>query len=67
MSLGNIETLHNEGKWHNVVAGTDQVSEPFDTMEEAVDEGRAMARDLGVEHVVKNIDGTVLERSSGRD
>lgn len=65
MSQGSIETLHNEGRWHNVVAGTDQVSEPFDSMEEAVEEGRAMAEELGMEHVVKNIDGTVLQQTPG--
>ncbi len=64
MPQGDIETLHNEGKWHNVVSGTDQVSEPFDTKDEAVAEGRAMAQDLGVEHIVKNLDGTIADRSS---
>jgi hypothetical protein len=64
MSQGSITTLHNDGKWHNVIEGTDQVSEPFDRMDDAIEEGRGMARDLGVDHVVKNIDGSVLEHTS---
>ena len=67
MPRGDIETLHHDGKWHNVVEGTDQVSEPFDTKDEAVAEGRAMAQDLEVEHVVKDLDGTVAERQSYAD
>jgi hypothetical protein len=64
MPFGNIETLHNDGRWHNVIEGTDQVSEPFTDRDEAVAEGAEMARDLEVEHVVKNVDGTVEERHS---
>jgi hypothetical protein len=40
------------------------VSEPFSDKDEAVAEGREMARDLEVEHVVKNLDGTIEERHS---
>lgn len=61
---GDVETLVAEGSWHNVIAGTDQVSEAFDTQDEAVEEGRAMARDLGVAHIVKNLDGSISERTS---
>ena len=63
MPQGDIGTVHSDGKWHNVVEGTDQVSEPFDTQEEAVAEGREMARELGVEHVVKDLDGSISERT----
>lgn len=65
---GDIETLHKDGKWYNVVEGTDQVSEGFDTKEQAVAEGRAMAQDLKVEHIIKNLDGKIAERNSyGKD
>lgn len=67
MPQGDIGTVPSDGRWHNVVEGTDQVSEPFDTREEAVEEGRAMARDLGVEHVVKDLDGSIGERTSFDD
>lgn len=63
MAHGDVETLVAEGKWHNVIGGTDQVSEPFDTQDEAVEEGREMARDLGVAHIVKNLDGSISEQS----
>lgn len=65
---GDIETLHKDGKWYNVVEGTDQVSEGFDTKEQAVAEGRAMAQDLKVEHIIKNLDGKIAEHNSyGKD
>ena len=64
MPHGDVETLHKDGKWHNVVEGTDQVSEPFDTKDEAVAEGRGMAEDLKVEHIIKSLDGTIAERNS---
>lgn len=64
MQYGNVETLHNDGQWHYAIEGTDQVSEPFTDKEEAVAEGREMARDLEVEHIVKNVDGTIEERQS---
>lgn len=67
MPQGDIGTVHMDGRWHNVVEGTDQVSEPFDTMEEAAAEGREMARELQVEHFVKNLDGTIAERRSFDD
>lgn len=68
MPHGDIETVHHDGSWHNVVEGArDQVSEPFATREEAVAEGREMAKDLGVEHIIKNPDGSVEERSSSGD
>lgn len=68
MPQGDIETFHIDGKWHNAIEGTvDQVSEPFDTMDEAVEEGREMARESGVDHVVKNLDGTIAERHSYGD
>ncbi len=64
MPHGDVETVHANGAWHNVIEGTDQVSEAFATKEEAAAEGRAMAQDLKVEHIVKNLDGTIAERNS---
>lgn len=64
MPHGDIDTLISDGKWHNVVEGTDQVSEPFDTREEAIAEGREMAKDLEVDHIVKAVDGSVAEHHS---
>ena len=64
MPEGDIETLHKDGNWFNAVEGTDQVSEPFRTKEEAVAEGRAMARDAKVEHIIKGLDGQIHERNT---
>jgi len=61
---GDIETFHKDGSWYNAVEGTDQVSEPFETKEQAKAEGREMARELKVEHIIKGLDGQVHERNT---
>lgn len=45
MPHGDIETFHKDGNWYNAVEGTDQVSEPFETKEQARSDGREMARE----------------------
>lgn len=64
MPTGDVETFHKDGRWYNAVEGTDQVSEPFDTKEQAQAEGREMARELKVEHIIKGLDGQIHERNS---
>lgn len=67
MPDGDIETIHMDGKWHNVVGRADQVSEPFDSRDDAVREGQEMARELKAEHIIKNVDGSIDERHSYGD
>jgi hypothetical protein len=59
---GDVETFHKDGSWYTAVEGTDQVSEPFRTKEARAD-GRGMARDLNVEHIIKALDGQISERN----
>ena len=45
-----------------------RAGQQHDTMAAAQAAGREMARDRGVEHVIKKMDGTICEKNSyGRD
>jgi hypothetical protein len=61
---GDIETYHQDGKWRNKVEGESGSESTHDTKEEAVSAARDMARSRKVEHIIKNMDGTIAERSS---
>ncbi len=64
MPAGDIETVYADGQWTNQVEGEGPSHHLFETKEKAVAEGRRLAKDAGVEHIVKNQDGTIAERSS---
>ncbi|MGZ4452530.1 MAG: DUF2188 domain-containing protein [Nocardioides sp.] len=64
MPHGDIETFHQDDRWHNRVEGTMEVFGSHDRKEDAVAEGRDRARDLKVEHIIRNLDGTIGERST---
>lgn len=64
MPAGDVATFHKDGRWYNAVEGTDQVSEPFNTKEQAQVEGREMAIELKVEHIIKGLDGQIQERNT---
>jgi hypothetical protein len=59
MAKGDIETYHEDGRWKNRPQGNDRASSTSTTKAEAQAEGRRMAMDRGVEHVIKNMDGTI--------
>ncbi|GAB4076369.1 DUF2188 domain-containing protein [Nostocoides australiense] len=68
MSKGDIETYHEDGQWKNRAQGNSRASNFHDTKAAAQEAGREMARDRGVEHVIKKMDGTIGEKNSyGRD
>lgn len=60
----NIETYHEDGQWKNRQQGNKRASSVHDTKAEAQPKGRDMAKDRGVEHIIKNMDGTIGERNS---
>jgi hypothetical protein len=62
MPVGDIETYHEDGQWKNKVEGNERASSTHPTKAEAQEAGRAMAADRGVEHVIKNADGTIGEK-----
>ena len=61
---GDVETYHENGQWKNKVEGNAQASSTHDVKDEAVAKGREMAKERGVEHVIKNLDGTIGEKNS---
>jgi hypothetical protein len=54
-----VETYYQEGMWKNRIAGNMRASSRHSTKAEAEAHGQEMARKLGLEHVVKNPDGTI--------
>lgn len=64
MADGFIHTVYKDGQWVNEVEGGERISGIHATKEEAVEVGRARARQDRSEHVIHNQDGTISERSS---
>ncbi|MCC3299362.1 DUF2188 domain-containing protein [Arthrobacter caoxuetaonis] len=65
MPKGDIETYHENGTWQSRREGTGEA--PFGrstTKDEAVRIGRDRARELKVEHLIKNMNGTIAEKNS---
>ncbi|GGP54170.1 DUF2188 domain-containing protein [Saccharothrix coeruleofusca] len=64
MAKGDVETQFEDGRWKNQVEGGERASNTAATKAEAVSEGRRMASDRGVEHVIKKQDGTIGEKNT---
>jgi hypothetical protein len=64
MPKGDVETVYVDGQWTNQIQGEGPSDHLFQTKDRALEEGRRLAKDSGVEHIVKNQDGTIAERSS---
>jgi hypothetical protein len=65
MPRGDIETFHQDGRWANRREAVDDHPWGYaDTKEEAVTAGREVARAERVEHIIRNLDGTIGERNS---
>ncbi|GAA5122395.1 hypothetical protein GCM10023339_40720 [Alloalcanivorax gelatiniphagus] len=64
MPTGDIETYHADGKWRNRVEALEDLPGEYDRKDEAVREGRDEARDRKVEHIIRNLDGTIGERNT---
>ena len=64
MPRGDVETVFRDGMWTNMVEGEGGTGRNFQTKERAVEAGRELARERGVEHIIKNQDGTIGERNS---
>ena len=64
MPAGDIETYHVNGKWRNRVEALGELPGAYSTKEEAVRNGRDEARERKVEHLIRNLDGTIRERNT---
>jgi hypothetical protein len=64
MAKGDIETYYEDGVWKNRPQGNERASNTAATKAEAQAVGREMAKVRGVEHVIKNKDGTIGQKNS---
>ena len=64
MPAGDVETYHADGKWRNRIEALDDLPGEHDTKAEAVRVGRDEARERKVEHIIRNLDGTIGERNT---
>lgn len=64
MPKGDIETYYEDDKWKNKVEGGSRASNTSDTKAEAQARGREMAKDRGVEHIIRNKDGEIGARNT---
>ena len=64
MPAGDVETYHADGKWRNRIEAMAELPGEHDTKDEAVRVGREEARERQVEHIIRNLDGTIGERNS---
>ena len=58
MSQKDVTTRSNRGQWENSVEGRPELSASFSSKEEAVDQGRATADELGSRHIVEDAAST---------
>lgn len=63
MAKGDIETYYEDGQWRNRPEGNQRATNTAPTEAEAQTTGREIAKDRGVEHVIKK-DGTIGEKNS---
>lgn len=64
MAKGFIHTVFEDGHWVNEVEEGERIGGVHATKNEAVEVGRARARQDETEHVIHNQDGTISERNS---
>jgi hypothetical protein len=64
MADGDIETYYEDGTWKNKVEGNQRASNTGETKAEVQADGRQMAIDRGVEHVIKNKDGQIAQKNT---
>ena len=58
-----IETYREDGVWRNSVGRGGPVRGEYRSREAAIEVGRDEARVRGVEHVIRGVDGAVVERN----
>lgn len=58
-----VETYFAEGRWRNKLSGGHEAPDAFETKGQAAEQGRMIAMDSGLEHVIRNEDGSVGERN----
>jgi hypothetical protein len=68
MPKGDVETVYVDNFWTNQIEGDGPTEDLFQTKDRAVAVGRRLAKARRVEHIIKNQDGTISDRSTyGKD
>ena len=64
MPSGDVETYHEGGHWKNRIEGQEGEVGTYRDRDDAISEGRNLARVRQVEHIIRRVDGTIGERNS---
>ena len=64
MPAGDVEVGHVDGAWRVRIEGGAVQPGEYDTKDKAVDAGRKLAKDRGVELIIKDLDGRISRRDS---
>ncbi len=64
MAKGDITTYNEDGVWKSKVEGSSRAAHTGGTKSEQTATGRDMARERGVEHSIRKLDGTIGEKNS---
>ncbi|NQX13731.1 DUF2188 domain-containing protein [Microbacteriaceae bacterium VKM Ac-2855] len=64
MPAGDVETFHHDGAWHNRIETDTDVLGSYPTKAAAVAAGREIARRRRVEHIIRNENGHIADRST---
>lgn len=65
MAQDEVHTRSNRGQWENYVEGRPELSASFSSKEEAIDQGRALADELGTHHTVEDAEATGVITDEG--
>lgn len=61
---GEVETYFENGQWKNAIVPGEDIGGPYDSRDEAVAAGAEAARERGLDHVVRDEQGTVVDETS---
>jgi hypothetical protein len=64
MPRGDVEAYYEDGLWKNKIEGNERASNVHEVKAAAVGAARQMAMLREVEHMIRNMDGTIGERNS---
>ncbi|TQN44139.1 uncharacterized protein DUF2188 [Blastococcus colisei] len=64
MAKPSVETYNEDGQWKSRRQGSDRAFAVGGTKAEQQAQGREAAKRDGVEHVIKNLDGTIGQKNS---
>ncbi len=67
MTDGDVTTINKRGQWVNSVEGDNARSRSFSSKDEAIEAGRALAEELGSQHIVQDEESTGVITDPGQD